>query len=71
MDYLTRVRQIAADTFGIPLETISPQSSSDNIEAWDSLGHLNFILALERELGVRFTNLAEVLSIEAIISRIE
>ena len=71
MDYLTRVRQIAADTFGIPLETISLQSSSDNIEAWDSLGHLNFILALERELGVRFTNLAEVLSIEAIISRIE
>ena len=71
MDYLTRVRQIAADTFDIPLETISLQSSSDNIEAWDSLGHLNFILALERELGVRFTNLAEVLSIEAIISRIE
>ena len=68
---LEHILQIASDVFGIPLESLDSQSSSDNIEAWDSLGHLNFILALERELGVRFTNLAEVLSIEAIISRIE
>ena len=38
--------------FEIPLESISDDASSDNIENWDSLRHLNLILALEEEFGV-------------------
>ena len=38
--------------FEVPLESITDDASSDNIENWDSLRHLNLILALEEEFGV-------------------
>jgi len=38
--------------FEIPVESIADDASSDNIENWDSLRHLNLILALEEEFGV-------------------
>ena len=31
---------------------INDESSTDNIENWDSLRHLNLVLALEEEFGV-------------------
>jgi acyl carrier protein len=54
-DTLGRVRQIMADLFAIPVSEIRFDSSPDTIEAWDSLQHLNLVLALEQELGVQFT----------------
>ncbi len=38
--------------FEIPEDSISEDASSDNIENWDSLRHLNLILALEEEFAV-------------------
>lgn len=38
--------------FEIPVEHINEDSSSDSIETWDSLHHLNLILALEEEFNV-------------------
>jgi acyl carrier protein len=49
----TRVRQVAADVFSLPLERITPETSPQSIENWDSVQHLNLVLALEGELGVR------------------
>lgn len=41
---------------GAVLETdprsIGPDSSTDNMPGWDSLRHMNLILALEEEFGV-------------------
>jgi acyl carrier protein len=42
-----RVRSIASDVFGVPLEAISAGSSPENVEHWDSTQHLTFVLALE------------------------
>lgn len=50
-----RVRQIFADIFGVPLECILPESSPETIETWDSLQHLNLVLALEQEFEVQFS----------------
>ena len=36
----------------VPMENISIDSTSDTIENWDSLGHMNLILALEEELQI-------------------
>lgn len=52
---LERVRSIASDLFGIPQEAISPESSSENIDAWDSTQHLNFILALEESFHLQLS----------------
>jgi acyl carrier protein len=48
----TKIKQVMSAVFEVPLETIDDDASSDNIENWDSLRHLNLILALEEEFGV-------------------
>ena len=48
------VQRIFSDIFGVPLESIRPDSSPETIESWDSLQHLNLVLALEQEFGVQF-----------------
>jgi acyl carrier protein len=51
---LEKVRTIAADVLQTPASQITPQSSTENIEAWDSVHHLNLILAFEQEFGIQF-----------------
>ena len=48
------VMRIFADIFGVPLESIRLDSSPETIETWDSLQHLNLVLALEQEFQVQF-----------------
>lgn len=38
--------------FEVPLQEINEEVSTDNLDNWDSLRHLNLILALEEEFGV-------------------
>ncbi len=47
------VRRIAADILEVRPNQITPQSSSENIETWDSVHHLNLILAFEQEFGLQ------------------
>ncbi len=49
---LTRVKRIVADIFSLPVERVTLESSSETIESWDSLKHLNLMLALEQEFGL-------------------
>lgn len=52
---LEQVRGIASDLFSIPLSRITPESSPENIESWDSTQHLNFVLALEEKFGLQMS----------------
>jgi acyl carrier protein len=65
---LERVRRMLADVFNLPVESITPASSPDSIEAWDSLHHLDLVLALEQEFGTQFTpeEIEQLLSVELI-----
>lgn len=47
-----KIKKIMSVIFEIPSGEINENSSSDNIENWDSLRHLNMIVALEEEFGV-------------------
>jgi acyl carrier protein len=47
-----RIKQVMSVVFEVPLESISDDVSTDNMDNWDSLRHLNLILALEEEFGV-------------------
>lgn len=49
-----QVRGIASDVFGVPADTITAESSPQSIESWDSMQHLNLVLAIEERFGVRF-----------------
>jgi acyl carrier protein len=48
----TKIKTVMAAVFEIPVEMITDDSSTDNIEVWDSLRHMNLILALEEEFGI-------------------
>jgi len=47
-----KLKKIMSDIFGIELNEISENSSPDNIQKWDSLGHLNLITSIEEEFGI-------------------
>lgn len=47
-----KIKNVMSTIFDVPLETINENSSSDTIENWDSLRHLNLILALEEEFNI-------------------
>jgi acyl carrier protein len=68
-----RIQGIAADLFEIPHEQVTPLSSPENIENWDSVQHLNLILALEQEFGILFSTeeIDEMKNLGAIKSLLE
>jgi acyl carrier protein len=64
----SRIQRNVADVFQIPLESVRPETSPDTIGTWDSLQHLNLVLALEQEFGLQFTpeEIEQLLSVELI-----
>ncbi len=52
---LEQVRSIASDLFGVPADQISAASSPESIETWDSVQHLNLVLALEEKFKLQLS----------------
>ena len=50
-----KLKQVLAAVFGIDVRMINETSSVDTVEKWDSLRHLNLVLALEEEFNVTLT----------------
>ena len=50
------IKNVMSAVFEIPEEQIKDDSSPDTIESWDSLKHMNLIVALEEEFEVEFTD---------------
>jgi acyl carrier protein len=48
-----QVRNVASDIFGIPADKVTADSSPETIENWDSMQHLNLVLAIEEKFGVQ------------------
>jgi acyl carrier protein len=46
------LKQVMGSVLQVDPGSIGPESSNDTIEAWDSLKHMNLVLALEEEFGV-------------------
>ena len=53
-DILNEVRVIAADVFAVDANTLNAGSSPEQVEAWDSVQHLNLVLALEAKYCIQF-----------------
>lgn len=70
---LDRVRQAVADVFDVSIAEVGPDSSPESIEAWDSMGHLNLVLALEQTLGVSFSpeEIGKLVSVRAIVEAVK
>jgi acyl carrier protein len=47
------LKKILATVLKIPVENIDGDTNTDTVESWDSLNHMNLILAIEDEYSVR------------------
>ena len=54
VEITNRLKKCMASVFGIEEAAISDDASMDNIKEWDSLRHINLIIALEQEFGISF-----------------
>jgi len=63
-----RLKEVLSRIFNVSLDTITEEASPDTIENWDSLRHMNLVLALEEEFDVEFSDdqVVEILSYKLI-----
>jgi acyl carrier protein len=60
------------DIMGVERSALNDEVSPDTLEPWDSLSHMNLVLALEEDFGLRFTDeeIMSMLSIPQIVQTI-
>jgi acyl carrier protein len=63
------VKKIVSDVLGVPIDTITENSSPDNIEKWDSMSHINLVMAIEAKFNVSLTpeDTMDMLSLKLIV----
>jgi acyl carrier protein len=68
-----KVFAVLADVFGLPREEVGPETVREDIPEWDSLGHLNLMLALEEAFDVSFSveEMPELVSVDAIVQKVQ
>jgi acyl carrier protein len=68
-----QVRNLASDIFGIPANKITAESSPETIENWDSMQHLNLVLAIEEKFGVQLEpeDIEQMKSIGAVAAMVD
>ena len=62
MEAEDRIRNVMAAVFDVPAAEITDEVSPHDIKGWDSLKHMNLVLALEEEFDIRFDE-AEIASL--------
>lgn len=53
-EIIPRLNEVFRDIFGEPSLSVNENTTSSDIEDWDSLEHINLIAAVENEFGLRF-----------------
>ncbi len=54
MNVLDQVRSVASDVLHVPVAGLNAESTPEIVESWDSVQHLNLVLALESQFGFEF-----------------
>lgn len=49
----SRLEKVIREVFPIEAETIDENWTSDDIPDWDSVGHLNLIMEIEKEFDIK------------------
>lgn len=65
VDTWERMQVVFRDTFDEDSLQLRPDMTAADVEAWDSLTHINLIVDIEREFKVRFTT-AEVTGLKTV-----
>lgn len=60
-DYLARVQNIFRDVLDNEDIVLDMETTAEDIEEWDSLSHIQLIVAIEKDFKIKFTS-KEILS---------
>lgn len=55
----SKLNEVFQDVFDDEDITVNENTTADDIEDWDSLEHINLIVAVEKKFGIKF-NMGEV-----------
>ncbi len=60
-EVLAKVQEIFQDVLDNEDIVLTDESTADDIEEWDSLSHIQLVVAIEKSFGIKFTS-KEILS---------
>ncbi len=49
-----KIKEVMSTMLEIPVEEINGETSQDTVDQWDSLKHMNLVVALEEEFDIEF-----------------
>ena len=72
-EIFTKVQIIISSILGISRDEIDYNSSPHSVKKWDSVNHLNIILAIEEEFNAKFSKdeIDSMVSMKIIVATIE
>jgi len=65
-----KILEIVSQIMGVPLESVTLASSAENIPTWDSLKHMNLVLALEQTFDIHLSEeqIVELTRVDSILT---
>ena len=68
-----KLKKVISNVLGVPINEINDSSNSDSLDNWDSLSHINLVLAIEAEFDVALTpeDYMDMLSVKSITMILE
>lgn len=54
MEIIDRLQALFITVFDNDSIRVTPQLTADDVDEWDSLSHINLMIAIELELGIEF-----------------
>ena len=60
-DILARVQEVFRDELEVDDLVLTDETTADDVEEWDSLSHVQLVVALEKAFNIKFTS-REILS---------
>lgn len=60
MEIKERVQEVFRDVFEDDEIEITDATTADDIEEWDSLTHIQLIVEIEKEFGIKFTTIETI-----------
>lgn len=73
MSLFERVRQTIATTLKVPAARLTETTTSEDLPAWDSLGQVNLVMALEQtfDLMIEVEDFDQLKSVPAILAYLD
>lgn len=71
-DLLDKIRTVIAEVLQVSIDEITPDITFGDIPQWDSLGHMEILLALEESFAIAVTaeTISDLVSLPLIVEHI-